>query len=139
MARILVVDDEQSILSILMTLLQAEGHEVTPALGGKVAMTVLEENEEFDLMLSDLRMPEIDGLKLLEHVHEKYPKMSVILLTAYGQVETAIRAMELGAFDYIRKPFKADHLTSTVEKALECRTFMTGDAPPDSPPPEEDQ
>ncbi len=126
MARILIVDDEQSILSILTTLLQSEGHEVTPALGGKVAMSLLEETEEaFDLMISDIRMPEIDGMQLLEFVHEKFTKMSVIMLTAYGQVETAIKAMELGAFDYIKKPFKADLLTGTVEKAIECRKYMS--------------
>jgi DNA-binding NtrC family response regulator len=125
MANILIVDDEQTILSILTTLLRMEGHEITPALGGKVAMKLLEENEAaYDLMISDIRMPEVDGMKLLEYVHENYPEMIVIMLTAYGQVETAIRAMELGAFDYIKKPFKADHLTSTVEKALECSQFM---------------
>ena len=125
MANILIVDDEQTILSILTTLLTMEGHEITPALGGKVAMKLLEENgAAYDLMISDIRMPEIDGMKILEYVHEAYPEMLVIMLTAYGQVETAIRSMELGAFDYIKKPFKADHLTSTVEKALECRDFM---------------
>lgn len=125
MAKILVVDDEQSILCVLTTLLQSEGHEVTAALGGKVAMSVLKENkDEFALMISDIRMPEIDGMKLLEYVHEAFPKMSVIMLTAFGQVETAIKAMELGAFDYIKKPFKADFLTGTVEKALEFRQFM---------------
>ena len=129
MAKILIVDDEQSVLSILTTLLETHGHEVVPALGGDVAIHLIDGGNEFDLMISDIRMNPINGMQLLEVVHEKKPDTSVIMLTAYGQVETAIRAMELGAFDYVKKPFNADHLICTVEKALEYRKFTTQSKP----------
>ena len=96
MAKILVVDDEQGILSILTTLLEMNGHEVTPALGGETGSKVLLA-KEFDLMITDLRMPNVSGMDLLRLANEHYPSMCVILLTAYGQVETATEAMELGA------------------------------------------
>jgi len=127
MARILVVDDEQSILSIMCTLLQSEGHEVVPALGGNVALSLLDEGDEFDLMISDIRMSPVNGMQLLEIMADRFPHTSVIMLTAYGQVETAIRAMELGAFDYIKKPFMVDHLMGVVDKALEFRGFMSAE------------
>ncbi|OVE74212.1 hypothetical protein BVX94_01085 [bacterium B17] len=125
MAKILIVDDEQSVLSVLATLLETHGHEVVPALGGDVAIQLIEDGNEFDLMISDIRMNPVNGMQLLEVVHEKKPDTSVIMLTAYGQVETAIRAMELGAFDYVKKPFNADHLICTVDKALEYREFTS--------------
>lgn len=127
MARILVVDDEQSVLSIMCTLLQSEGHEVVPALGGNVAMSLIDEGEEFDLMISDIRMTPVNGMQLLEVMADRFPHTSVIMLTAYGQVDTAIRAMELGAFDYIKKPFMVDHLLGVVDRALEFRSFMNSD------------
>ncbi len=118
MARILLVDDEPSILSVLSTLLKAEGYEVVPALGGEKARDLLV-NEEFDLMLSDIRMAPVNGMELLRYVHAEKSGMPVIMLTAYGSVETAIEALKLGAFDYVTKPFKVDELLITVQRALE--------------------
>lgn len=116
--RILLVDDEASILSVLSTLLKAEGYEVAPALGGEKARDLIT-SEEFDLMISDIRMSPVNGMELLKLAHDERPTMSVIMLTAYGSVETAIEALKLGAFDYVTKPFKVDELLITVQRALE--------------------
>ncbi len=123
MARILLVDDEASILSVLSTLLKAEGHEVVPVLGGEKAQDVIK-NEQFDLMISDIRMAPVDGMQLLKLVHKERPNMAVIMITAYGSVETAVEAMKEGAFDYVTKPFKVDELLITVQRALEYRAAL---------------
>jgi DNA-binding NtrC family response regulator len=120
MSRILLVDDEPSILSVLTTLLKAEGHEVEPARGGDKALEMFrKEGEVFDLMITDIRMSPIDGMQLLKHARRERPGMAVIMLTAYGSVETAVEAMKEGAFDYVTKPFKVDELLITVKRALE--------------------
>ncbi len=124
MSRILVVDDEQSVLSIISTLLNSSGYEVTPALGGEVAAALLTD-DEFDLMISDIRMSDVDGMQLLEMAHETRPDMAVIMLTAYGDVDTAVEAMGLGAFDYVKKPFEADKLLDTVRRALEFHDYAS--------------
>ena len=118
MARILLVDDEPSIVSVLSTLLKAEGHEVVPALGGEKARDILA-REEFNLMISDIRMSPVDGMELLKIARKEHPQMAVIMVTAYGSVETAVEAMKQGAFDYVTKPFKVDELLITVQRALE--------------------
>lgn len=126
MARILIVDDEPSILEMLNTLLKTDGHEVVSALGGVNAKDVLEKEDSgnFDLVLSDIRMNPINGMEILKLAREHHPTTSVIMLTAYGQVETAIEALQLGAFDYIAKPFKVDKLLGTIHRALEARHLM---------------
>lgn len=118
MARILLVDDEPSILTVLSALLRAEGYEIESALGGEKAKESLSAGH-FDLMLSDIRMNPVNGIELLRLTHDQYPLMPVIMLTAYGSVETAIEALKLGAFDYITKPFKVDELLITVKRALD--------------------
>jgi DNA-binding NtrC family response regulator len=127
MARILLVDDEPSILTVLTTLLKAEGYEVFSALGGEKATELLN-NEEFDLLLSDIRMAPINGMELLKLAHDEQPNLSVIMLTAYGSVETAIEALKLGAFDYVTKPFKVDELLITVQRAIEYRKAVVENA-----------
>jgi DNA-binding NtrC family response regulator len=118
MARILLVDDEPSILSVLSTLMKSEGHESVAVRGGEKAQEILLA-ESFDLMISDIRMAPVDGLQLLKVAHRERPDMAVIMLTAYGSVETAVQAMKEGAFDYVTKPFKVDELLLTVQRALE--------------------
>ncbi len=127
MARILLVDDEPSILSVLSTLLKAEGYDVTAVPGGDKAQDVIR-NEDFDLLISDIRMSPVNGMQLLQLVHEVKPQMSVIMLTAYGSVETAIEAMKLGAFDYVTKPFKVDELLITVTRALNYNKTLAENA-----------
>ncbi|MCZ7590645.1 MAG: sigma-54 dependent transcriptional regulator [Kiritimatiellae bacterium] len=118
MARILLVDDEPSILNVLSTLMKSEGHEPVAARSGEKAQEIFL-SELFDLMISDIRMAAVDGLQLLKIAHRERPQMAVIMLTAYGSVETAVQAMKEGAFDYVTKPFKVDELLLTVQRALE--------------------
>ncbi len=127
MARILLVDDEPSILNVLSTLLRGQGHECVPAKGGDQAQGFLRE-EQFDLMISDIRMTPVDGLELLKLAKRMRPDMVTIMLTAYGSVETAVTAMKEGAFDYVTKPFKVDELLITVQRALEFRSIMAENA-----------
>ncbi|HMO03245.1 MAG TPA: sigma-54 dependent transcriptional regulator [Kiritimatiellia bacterium] len=127
MARILLVDDEPSILNVLSTLLKGQGHDCVPAKGGEQARELIRE-EQFDLMISDIRMTPIDGLELLKLAKRMRPEMVVIMLTAYGSVETAVTAMKEGAFDYVTKPFKVDELLITVQRALEFRSIVAENA-----------
>lgn len=118
MARILLVDDEPRMLSLLNSLLKAEGYDVTSVQDGSKVPDLIN-NEVFDLMISDIRMTPIDGMELLKIARSARPTMPVIILTAYGTVETAIEAMKLGTFDYVTKPFKMDELLITIQRALE--------------------
>ncbi len=118
MARILLVDDEPRMLSLLNSLLKAEGYDVTSAQDGSKVPELIN-TEVFDLMISDIRMTPIDGMELLKIARAARPTMPVIILTAYGTVETAIEAMKLGTFDYVTKPFKMDELLITIQRALE--------------------
>ena len=122
MARILIVDDEVNILEVIGTLLQAEGHEAVTVSDGLKAKELIISGG-FDLMISDIRMTPVNGMELLRLAHDRCPAMSVIMLTAYGQVETAVEALQLGAFDYVAKPFRTSALLSTVKRALECRSL----------------
>lgn len=124
MAKILLVDDEPSILSVLSVLLKAEGYDVVPCDGGEKAVELIK-NTPFDLMLSDIRMRPIDGMALLKLAMEHQPSMSVLMVTGYGTVETAVEALKLGAFDYITKPFKLDELLITVKRALEYNKALS--------------
>ncbi|OGV65246.1 MAG: hypothetical protein A2283_05490 [Lentisphaerae bacterium RIFOXYA12_FULL_48_11] len=127
MARILLVDDEQGILNTLTILLKSEGFEPAAALGAEKALQILME-EEFDLMISDIRMAPMNGMELLRIVHETYPNMAVIMLTAYGQVDSAIEADQLGASAYVKKPFRTEELLMAIEKALDYRKLLSDQA-----------
>ena len=118
MSRILLVDDEPSILSVLTTLLKAEGHDVITSRGGDIAQDMIRK-EVYDLMITDIRMSPVDGMQLLKQSRRERAGAVVIMLTAYGSVETAVEAMKEGAFDYVTKPFKVDELLITVKRALE--------------------
>jgi len=118
MSRIMVVDDEPSTLSVLSTLLKAEGYDVNPVRGGEQGLDALRA-DTYDLMVTDLRMTPVDGMELLKAARRERPAMASILVTAYGSVETAVEAMKEGAFDYVTKPFKVDELLITVQRALE--------------------
>jgi two-component system response regulator PilR (NtrC family) len=126
-ARILVVDDEQSMQEFLEILLRKEGYEV--ALAGSVdgALVALE-SDDFDLVISDIQMPERSGLELLRAIRAAQPDALVVMITAFATTETAIAAMKEGAYDYVTKPFKVDELKLVVKKALEKRTLATENA-----------
>ena len=118
MPRILLIDDEPRILSLLNTILKGEGYTLSPVQDSSKVPEILN-TEVFDLMITDIRMTPIDGLELLKIARQVRPAMPVIILTAYGSVETAIEAMKLGTFDYVTKPFKMDELLITIQRALE--------------------
>ena len=122
MATILVVDDEKNYLWMLDELFQSEGYEVLTCERAEDALPLLTEGR-VDLLLTDLRMAELDGMALLGRVRELSPATSTIIMTAFGTVERAVEAMRLGAYDFILKPFNHADLLRTVAKALE-RTVL---------------
>jgi len=123
MAKILLVDDEPSILNVLATLLRKQGHETVASTGGEEARALVRD-QAFDLMLTDIKMEPVNGLQLLEEMRAVHPETSVILLTGFGSIKTAVAAMKGGAFDYVTKPFKVDELLLTVERALEYHNVL---------------
>ncbi len=115
---VLIVDDERSIRVGLTGLLGKEGYTVQAAESGQDALRLLSEYA-FDLVFTDLRMPEIDGMQVLTHIGENYPETSVIMMTAYGSEKIAVEAMKAGARDYIVKPFDNEEVKLLVQQALE--------------------
>jgi len=115
--KILIVDDELSIIEVLKRLLVKENYSVSTSLDGNEALSKLKE-EVFDLMITDVRLPGIDGLSLLKQARELQSHLAVIVMTAYADVDNAVLAMKNGAFDYITKPFKFDEILLTIQRAL---------------------
>lgn len=121
-ARALVVDDESNLRMVLRTQLQFAGIECRTAADGESALEILREGAQLDVVLTDLRMPGMDGFDLLRRIRQADPALPVIILTAYGSVGNAVEAVKAGAFDYLEKPFDRDRLLQTMEKAvLTCR------------------
>lgn len=116
-ARILIVDDERNLRRVLAAHLKREGWEVEEAADGVAALDRLAQ-DSWSLVITDLKMPNLDGLGLLQQAVARYPDLPVVLITAHGTVETAVSAMKRGAFDYITKPFDQDELLAVVKKAL---------------------
>jgi len=114
--QILVADDEPNMRKVLRAMLEHDGYDVHLAEDGAAALEVLE-NHHVDVLITDLRMPEIDGMELLKRVHGARESMPVIMITAHGTVDTAVEAIKLGAFDYITKPFDRKALREIVAKA----------------------
>ncbi len=120
--KILVVDDEKSMREFLEIMLRKEGYEVACARDGKEALNRLE-SRPYDLVLSDIRMPGVDGMGVLNRAKELNPGTIVIMITAYGSTESAVEAMKRGAYDYITKPFQVDEIKLIIRKALEKKTL----------------
>jgi len=116
--RILIVEDEKSMREVLKILLEGERYEVVSASDGLEGLSYLA-NDIFDLVITDIKMPKVDGFELLKKTKEISPDTIVIMITAFGTTEAAIEAMKSGAYDYINKPFKIDEIRLIVEKALE--------------------
>jgi len=116
--RILVVDDDASLRRVTQVQLEDEGYTVMVAASGEEAKIILARKPQ-DLVITDLSMPGISGVDLLKHVRAEYPDTIVVLITAFGTVETAVQAMKLGAYDYITKPVNPDSLRMVVTRALE--------------------
>jgi DNA-binding NtrC family response regulator len=117
-SKILIVDDEKVALSNLKHILDKEGYEVTGTLSGTRALQYIE-NENFDLVLTDLKMEKVDGMEILSHVKELQPDTEVVMITGYATVDSAISAMKAGAYHYIAKPYKLDEVRKVVKEALE--------------------
>jgi putative nucleotidyltransferase with HDIG domain len=119
--RILVVDDEEPIREIVASMLGTAGYLCKEAGSGMEALAILTSGEEFELMLSDLMMADLDGIGLLERTKEKYPDMPVVMVTAVHDISVALAAIRNGAYDYLLKPFEREQLLNTVSRALENR------------------
>ncbi len=115
--KILVVDDESEMRVALETTLKREGYQPVCVEDGKKAWERIQ-NENFDLIVSDVKMPKMDGVELLRAVKQHAPKTIVIMMTAYGDIDNAVETMKIGAFDYLLKPFSAEILVSSVNRAF---------------------
>jgi DNA-binding NtrC family response regulator len=120
MARVLLIDDDLSLRDVVSFILTEAGHEVAIATNGDAGVEAFDANPP-DLVLTDLKMPGRDGMGVLRHVRDADPGVPVIMFTAYGTVEQAVEAMQLGAFSYLLKPFNRDEMLLTVERALHSR------------------
>ncbi|MBI1948299.1 MAG: sigma-54-dependent Fis family transcriptional regulator [Deltaproteobacteria bacterium] len=125
--RVLIADDEASLRKVLASSLRKEGYEVVSVKNGDEAMEVLEASESpdtgepFHLVITDLRMPGMDGMALLQRINRRFRDVPVVVLTAHGTVDLAVQALKQGAFDFITKPYERDELLNVVKKALEHR------------------
>jgi len=125
--RILVIDDDAVACEFLSEALKREDYEVDTLTS---ALAALERDlNTYDLLISDIKMPEMDGLSFLRRVHEKYPGLPVILVTAFGSLETTMEALRLGTWDYISKPFSAEAIRQLVKKVLEIRRLREQQRP----------
>jgi DNA-binding NtrC family response regulator len=120
--KILVVDDERSIGEFLTLLLGKDGYRVRATTTGREGLAVLEE-ESYQLMITDLRMPEMNGLELVREAKRRYPELEVVVMTAFASLESAVEALRLGAADYITKPFQVDEIRAVVEKVMDSMTL----------------
>lgn len=123
MAEILVIDDEKDMLNACAKILQAFGHKPVTVASGVQAIQLIE-THDFDLILCDLFIPDVDGMKVLERAHELVPNTPVIIFTGYGTIDRAVAAMKVGAFDFLEKPFEVEHFNIAIEKGLRQRKLF---------------
>jgi signal transduction histidine kinase len=119
-SKLLVIDDEQSVATTIKAILQLDGNEVTAVTSGKEALDLLRE-QEFDVVLTDLRLDDLDGIEILRETQKLWPDTVSIMLTGYASLESAVTALRSGAYDYLIKPSDVDELRATVGRALERR------------------
>ncbi|MCD6499431.1 MAG: sigma-54-dependent Fis family transcriptional regulator [Deltaproteobacteria bacterium] len=115
---VLVVDDERNIRRVLRAMLKRAGYEVTTAADGNEALNIVEEDGPFDVVITDLKMPGMDGMDLLRALSDRFSEIPVVMITAHGSVGSAVEAVKLGAFDYIEKPFERDQILQVANKAV---------------------
>jgi len=123
MANVLIVDDEQSYRQLLSLVFESDGHSIRTAMNGREALELLEV-EPADVIISDVKMPDMDGIEMLRAVREAQPDLGVILMTAFASVQTAREAFKLGADDFIQKPFDVEELKLIVKKTLEKQALI---------------
>lgn len=122
-AKILVIDDEESMCNFMEIMLSKEGYDVNSVNSGRKGLNLLKEND-FDLVIADLQMPEMSGIEVLKEIKTFKDEQELIVMTAYASVDTAIEAMKQGAADYITKPFKVDEIKLAIEKAINRRELI---------------
>jgi len=131
--RLLIVEDRDSLRRMLERALGQEGYEVAAAADGRAGIRLLGERA-FDLVLTDLKLPDVSGLEVLEASRTAQPRVPVVVLTGYGTVGTAVEAMKLGAYDFLEKPLEIDDLSRLIERAIgergEAAVFRVPGAPP---------
>lgn len=117
---LLIIDDEKSLRSVLKVLLETEGFRIEEAKSGLEGLEKVQKTE-YDAIILDLRLPDIDGIDVLERVMEKSPSTKVILLTAYGSIKNAVEAIKRGAYDYLTKPFEPEEVITSLDRAIKQR------------------
>ncbi len=125
--QVLIVDDEPNLRKILAAQLSRDGYEVMLAEDGEQGLTMLREHH-IDLVVTDLKMPKVDGMTLLRDALREQPDLPIVMITAHGTVDTAVEALKLGAFDYLTKPFDKDEVRQVVAKALKTRQLAQEEA-----------
>ncbi len=121
--RILIVDDEEIVIRSCLRILSDSSYVVDSLMDGFEAMRRVDESP-YDIVILDIMMPKVDGLEVLQHIKERHPDVDVIMMTGLSQVQTAVKAMKLGAFDYLSKPFDPEELQHVVDRALERRHLL---------------
>jgi two-component system, NtrC family, response regulator AtoC len=127
--QVLIVDDEPNLRKILSAQLTRDGYDVLTAEDGEQGLHLLREHH-IDLVITDLKMPKVDGMTLLKRALEEEPELPVVLVTAHGTIDTAVEALKRGAFDFVTKPFDKDEVRQIVAKALKTRELRGADATP---------
>jgi CheY-like chemotaxis protein len=120
--RVLIVDDEIAVCNSCMKTLSREGYAVDYSLSGEEALNKIAIGN-YDLVITDLKMPKVDGMQLLRTVKGRWPEVNVIMITGYGTIRSAVEAMKLGAFDYVSKPFTSEELAGVAARALGLTTI----------------
>src|SRR5437899_2469735 len=123
MAKIVIIDDEPAMVEIIVTLCREKGHQVSPFNSAPKAIEQLDSIVP-QVVIADIKMETMTGFDVLRHVREHHRQTAVILITAYGTVETAVEAMKMGAYDYVTKPFEIDELQLTVQRALDYQAAL---------------
>src|SRR5580698_7728563 len=125
--QVLIVDDEPNLRKILSAQLSRDGYDVLTAEDGEQGLALLKEHH-IDLVVTDLKMPKVDGMTLLRKAHEEDPDLPIVMITAHGTIDTAVEALKIGAFDYLTKPFDKDEVRQIVAKALKTRQLAGAEA-----------
>jgi len=131
--RVLVADDELNMRRVLEAMLRREGYDVITAANGVEAMGGMGTKGGVHTVITDLKMPGLDGMGLLKRLTAEYPDVPVVMITAHGSVESAVEAVKLGAFDYLEKPFEQEQIRQVVAKALNTYALARRDARPEEP------
>jgi DNA-binding NtrC family response regulator len=122
-ASILIVDDDVELGRYTADVCRDAGHSATSVTAGSEALSVLRQRR-YDLLISDVRMPQLDGIELMTRVKQAWPEVAMIAVTAYGSLPTAERALRAGAYEYLQKPFQPEELLTRIGRALERRDNM---------------